>query len=171
MAIAIKLTSPGPVFFCSKRVGKNGIIFNLIKFRSMVVDAARKGPGITRKGDTRITKVGQFIRKYKLDEFPQFINVLKGDMSVVGPRPEDPTYVAHYSSEQRQVLSVKPGITSLASIKYCNEEQILEGENWEFVYFNDVMPEKLRIELDYIKTRSLLTDLNIIIKTIFSIIK
>jgi lipopolysaccharide/colanic/teichoic acid biosynthesis glycosyltransferase len=110
----------------------------------MVVNASQQGPGITRKGDTRITRVGQFIRKYKLDELPQFINVLKGDMSIVGTRPEDPTYVAQYTPEQQRVLSVNPGITSLASIKYHHEEQLLVGENWEILYTNEVCLKKSR---------------------------
>jgi lipopolysaccharide/colanic/teichoic acid biosynthesis glycosyltransferase len=171
IAIAIKGTSPGSVFYCSKRVGENGRPFNLIKFRSMVDNASQQGPRITHKGDARITRIGQFIRKYKIDELPQFINVLKGEMSIVGPRPEDPAYVALYSPEQLEVLSVKPGITSLASIKYHHEEQILVGENWETIYSNKVMPEKIKIDLEYIKQRSLLTDLYIIFETFFAIFK
>ncbi len=137
----------------------------------MVVNASLQGPGITRMGDTRITKIGRFIRKYKLDELPQFINVLKGDMSIVGPRPEDPKYVARYNPEQRQVLSVKPGITSAASIKFHHEEKILMGDNWEDIYYNEIMPEKISIDLDYLKHRSLMTDVNIIIKTILAVFK
>jgi len=137
----------------------------------MVDNASQQGPRITHKGDTRITRIGQFIRKYKIDELPQFINVLKGEMSIVGPRPEDPAYVALYSPEQLEVLSVKPGITSLASIKYHHEEQILVGENWETIYSNKVMPEKIKIDLEYIKQRSLLTDLYIIFETFFAIFK
>ena len=121
IAITIKLTSAGPIFYCSKRVGEKGKLFDLIKFRSMVVDAPQKGPNITRNGDNRITNIGKILRKYKLDELPQFFNVLKGDMSIVGPRPEVPAYVARYSPEQLQVLCVKPGITSPASIKYRDE--------------------------------------------------
>jgi len=171
IAIAIKSDSSGPVFYRSKRVGENGKLFNLIKFRSMVVNASQLGPGITHQGDARITRAGKFIRKYKLDELPQFINVLRGEMSIVGPRPEDPAYVALYSPEQRQVLSVKPGITSLASIKYHHEEQLLVGDNWESIYYNEVMPEKIKIELDYINHRSFLTDLYIIFETIFAIFR
>ncbi len=169
IAITIKLTSAGPIFYCSKRVGEKGKLFDLIKFRSMVVDAPQKGPNITRNGDNRITNIGKILRKYKLDELPQFFNVLKGDMSIVGPRPEDPAYVARYSPEQLRVLCVKPGITSLASIKYRDEEQILTGENWQEKYINEIMPAKLSIDLEYIKHQSLLNDLYIIYKTVFAV--
>lgn len=135
----------------------------------MVENASQLGPGITRFGDPRITKIGKIIRNYKLDEIPQFINVLKGDMSIVGPRPDDPKYVARYSAEQRCVLSVKPGITSAASVKYHHEEQKLVGDNWQDVYYDEIMPEKINIDLDYIQHQSLLNDLYIIYKTIFAI--
>ncbi len=152
IALWIKLTSPGPVFYRARRVGKHGVLFSLYKFRSMVVNADRRGPGITAAGDARITPAGRFLRRARLDELPQLLNVLKGEMSLVlpapgpqaqvsaacpersrrveglvGPWPEDPRYVAHYMPEQRQVLAVRPGITSAASLAYRHEEQVLSG--------------------------------------------
>src|SRR5437762_14127398 len=115
----------------------------------MVVDADRRGPGITTAGDRRITPLGRILRRTKLDEFPQCINVLKGDMSIVGPRPEDPRYVTYYTPQQRAVLSVRPGITSPASVRYRHEEAMLQGEDWENTYIRVVLPAKLALDLDY----------------------
>ncbi len=166
LAALIKLDSPGPVFYRALRVGKDGKLFYLYKFRSMVVDAERSGPKITTRGDARVTRVGRFLRRSKLDELPQLINVLKGDMSLVGPRPEDPRYVALYTTEQLRVLTVRPGITSAASLAYRDEEQLLTGENWETVYREEVLPHKLAIDLAYLEQRTLLSDLKLILKTI-----
>lgn len=171
VAIAIKLDSPGSVFFRGKRVGKDGNIFYIYKFRTMVADAAQRGPGITTRTDNRITRVGRFLRRTKIDELPQLINVIKGEMSLVGPRPEDPAYVAHYTPEQRKVLTVLPGITSAASLAFRNEEQLLQGANWERIYLEEVMPRKLAIELAYLERRTWWTDLGLIVKTIFEIIR
>ena len=162
----VRLTSPGPAFHRAVRVGRAGRLFTLYKFRSMKLGAAAAGPGITRAGDDRVTRVGAWLRKTKLDELPQLINVFKGDMSLVGPRPEDPRYVELYSPEQREVLSVRPGITSAASVQYRHEEELLQGEDWERTYRESIMPDKLRIELDYIRHRTLGRDLGILWKTV-----
>ena len=124
--------------------------FRLYKFRRMVSDADKQGPGITATGDSRITRVGRFLRRTKIDELPQLINVLSGDMSLVGPRPEDPRYVTLYTPEQRRVLAVRPGITSAASLAYRHEEQLLAGADWETVYREEVLPAKLAIDLEYL---------------------
>lgn len=146
ISVLVKLTSPGPIFYRAERIGKNGKPFKLYKFRSMASDADKGGPKITASGDARVTPLGRWLRKFKLDELPQFINVLKGEMSTVGPRPEDPHYVNFYSAEQRKVLDVLPGITSAASVRYRHEERILNGEGWERQYSEKVLPAKLAIE-------------------------
>ena len=166
IAVLIRLTSPGPILHRGARVGKNGKIFCMYKFRSMVVNAAQLGSGITAAGDTHVTPVGRWLRQPKLDELPQLINVLRGDMSLVGPRPEDPRYVALYTPEQRRVLSVRPGITSAASVHYHREEAILQGPNWEEVYRTVVMPNKLRLDLDYLASRTFLSDMRILWETL-----
>lgn len=161
----VKLDSPGPVLYRAQRVGQGGRLFRLYKFRSMVTDAARRGPAITTAGDRRVTRVGRLLRRTKIDELPQLINVLKGEMSLVGPRPEDPRYVALYTPEQRQILAVRPGITSPASLHYRREEQLLQGADWERVYVEQVMPHKIQLELDYVARRSLWSDLGLILQT------
>ena len=163
VAIAIKLDSSGPVFYRGKRIGKDGEPFHIYKFRTMVTGAAQQGPGITQGEYPRITAVGRFLRKLKIDEMPQLINVLKGEMSIIGPRPEDPRYVAHYTPTQRQVLQARPGMASPAFIKYRHEEEILAaaGENWEKVYVTQVLPDKLQMDLAYVEQTSLLYDLRI----------
>jgi lipopolysaccharide/colanic/teichoic acid biosynthesis glycosyltransferase len=138
----------------------------------MVVDAAKSGPGITANGDHRITHAGSILRRTKLDEMPQLWNVLKGDMSLVGPRPEDPRYVRSYTAEQRRVLTVRPGISSPASIQFRHEEEILAGAaNLEETYVNQVMPEKIRIDLDYIDHQSFFKDLTICFKTALAVMR
>jgi lipopolysaccharide/colanic/teichoic acid biosynthesis glycosyltransferase len=166
VAVLIKLEDGGPVFYKAKRVGLRGKLFPLYKFRSMRVDADRMGPGITTSGDPRITRIGAWVRRTKVDELPQLLNVIAGDMSLVGPRPEDPRYVALYTPEQRQILQVRPGITSAASLAYRHEEQMLSGPNWQDTYINEVMPAKLAIDLEYLARRNLLTDLTLILRTI-----
>jgi lipopolysaccharide/colanic/teichoic acid biosynthesis glycosyltransferase len=168
IAIAIKLNSPGPVFFRQLRVGRHGKHFKIFKYRSMIVDAEKKGLQITVGGrDPRITKIGYLLRKTKLDELPQLFNIVLGDMSFVGPRPEVPKYVKMYSSEQRHVLSVRPGITDVASIKYIDENELLkDAENPEKMYIEKIMPDKLNLNLKYLNNRTLLSDIGIIIKTI-----
>lgn len=171
VALLIKLDSPGPVFFRSQRVGQDGRPFRLVKFRTMVAGAARSGPGITAAGDSRVTAVGRLLRRTKLDELPQLVNVLRGEMSLVGPRPEDPRYVALYTPEQRRVLAARPGITSPASLAYRHEEQLLVGPDWETVYVQKVMPHKLQLELDYLSRRTPLTDLGLILRTLLAVLR
>ena len=162
IAAAIKLDSPGPVFYRGLRAGRRGVEFRIYKFRTMHVGPDNSGPRITRYGDRRVTRVGRVLRRTKLDELPQLLNVLKGDMSIVGPRPEDPHYVALYSPEQRKVLDVRPGITSLASVQFRDEEALLVGSDWERTYVNEVMPAKLEIDLAYVRDRSLLLDARVL---------
>lgn len=169
IALWIKLDSPGPVFYRANRVGQYGKPFQLYKFRSMVSNADKQGPGITTAGDTRITRAGRFVRRTKLDELPQLLNVVKGEMSLVGPRPEDPRYVSLYTPSQRQVLNVRPGITSAASLAYRHEETMLTGPDWENTYRTQVLPDKLSIDLAYLERRTLLTDLMVIIKTVSAV--
>jgi len=166
VALAIKFDSSGPVFYKARRVGKDGKLFLLYKFRSMVADAEKQGPGITATGDVRITNVGRFLRHSKLDELPQLINVLKGDISLVGPRPEDPRYVAGYTEEQKEILRFKPGITSAASLVYRNEETLLSGEDWERTYRAKILPDKLRIDLEYLRQRSVMKDIRLVFHTL-----
>ncbi len=169
IAPIIKLDSPGPVFYRAERIGKEGVPFRLYKFRSMVADADRRGPGGTAEGDRRVTRVGAVLRRTKLDELPQLINVLRGEMSLIGPRPEDPRYVALYTPEQRRVLAVRPGITSAASLAYRHEEQLLAGPDWETVYRTRVLPDKLAIDLAYLERRTLASDLKLILQTIAAV--
>ena len=172
VAIAIKCSSKGHVLFKQERVGKNGKTFKIWKFRSMVVDAEAKGRQITTDGDSRITKVGKFIRKTKIDELPQLFNVLSGKMSFVGPRPEVPRYVELYTEEQRKVLTVKPGITDLASIEYRNENDLLkEAEDPDRKYIEEIMPAKLELNLKYIEKAGFFYDIGLIFKTVFKVIK
>ncbi len=170
--LLIVLTSKGGGFYKQIRVGKNGYDFKLYKFRSMRVDAD-KGSLITIGGrDSRITKVGYFIRKFKIDELPQLFNVLKGDMSLVGPRPEVRKYVDLYTDEQKKVLSVRPGITDYASIEYVDENEILgKAENPDDVYINQIMPEKINLNMKYIENQSVKEYFKIILLTVFKIFR
>ena len=170
IAILIKLDSSGPAIFRGKRVGQHGKIFYMLKFRSMVVDAPQKGPTITSKDDPRVTRIGRFLRKTKLDELPGLVNVLKGEMSLVGPRPEVPTWVERYTPQQRAVLNVKPGMTGLVQIKYRNEEELLSGANLEAEYYK-IMNDKLNIDLDYVENRSFGLDLYILAKTAAALVR
>lgn len=164
----VGLSSKGGVFYKQIRVGKNNKDFKLYKFRSMRVNSDKQGLLTVGSKDSRITKAGYFIRKYKIDELPQLFNVLKGDMSFVGPRPEVRRYVDLYSEEQMKVLSVRPGITDPASIKYRNENDILSSEsNPEEYYIQHIMPDKLKINIDYINNRTFIKDIKIIFQTIF----
>jgi lipopolysaccharide/colanic/teichoic acid biosynthesis glycosyltransferase len=173
IALLIKLDSQGPVHFKALRVGKNGTLFNLFKFRTMKVNSSKLGPAITQKADPRITRVGKVLREIKVDEIPQLWNVIRGDMSLVGPRPEDPRYVEKYDEEQRKVLLVKPGLSSPASIEYRHEEKLLstQADNLEDYYVRQVMPKKLKIDLDYVENQSLIRDVAICFKTAYTIIK
>jgi lipopolysaccharide/colanic/teichoic acid biosynthesis glycosyltransferase len=171
LALLVKLSSPGTVLYRATRVGLDGQPFRLLKFRSMVANAAQIGPAVTGAADSRITPIGRFLRRTKLDELPQLLNVLRGEMSLVGPRPEDPRYVALYTPEQRRVLSVRPGITSPASIAYRSEEAMLTGDDWETHYIQHVMPAKLEIDLQYVERASLLYDLKLIFRTFISLFR
>ena len=172
LAIWIKLDSQGPVFYRQVRVGKGNRDFRIFKFRSMRI-GSDKGSLITIGGhDARITRSGYFIRKYKLDELPQLINVFLGDMSLVGPRPEVRRYVDLYTEEQRRVLNVRPGITDPASIKYRNENELLEGaEDPERYYIEVIMPDKLRLNIAYATNQSLRGDLRLICETFKAIVE
>ena len=170
MAIWIKLDSRGPVFYRQTRVGRYGRDFRIFKFRSMRV-GSDKGRQITvGERDPRITRFGYFIRRYKIDELPQLINVFLGDMSIVGPRPEVRKYVDLYSEEQRKVFQVRPGITDLASIKYRNENELLsQADDPDTYYIDVIMPDKLAINLEYIRHQSFMGDIKIIFNTLFKI--
>jgi lipopolysaccharide/colanic/teichoic acid biosynthesis glycosyltransferase len=171
IAITIKLSGPGPVFYLQTRVGRNGSDFTIYKFRTMHTGADKSGLLTVGGRDNRITTIGYFLRKYKLDELPQLINVLLGDMSLVGPRPEVRKYVSLYSPEQLRVLSVKPGITEYASIIYSNENEILgAAADPEKEYIQNIMPAKLALNLEYIKERSFSGDLKILAKTVTQIL-
>ncbi|HUX16126.1 MAG: sugar transferase [Phycisphaerae bacterium] len=172
IALVIRLTDRGPVFYRQERVGRGGRPFRIFKFRTMVVGADRMGAHITVGRDPRITRIGHLLRKTKIDELPQLLNVLGGTMSFVGPRPEVPKYVAMYDERQRRVLEARPGITDVASIKYRDEQEILAeaGDDWERVYVEQVMPDKLRLNLEYLQNRSLWTDLKVILKTVLKMV-
>jgi len=165
LAILIKIKMPGPVFFTQKRVGQHGKLFTMIKLRTMTVNHG--GSSISVKGESRITPLGAVMRKYKLDELPGLWNVLKGDMSFVGPRPDVPGYADQLEGEDRKILLLKPGITGPASMKYSNEEEILADQDDPVKYNNEVIyPDKVRINLEYLKNQSFILDLKIIIYTI-----
>lgn len=169
--LLIKLGSKGPGFFIQERIGKDGKPFGLYKFRSMRTDSENEGLITIGTHDHRITRIGHFIRKYKFDELPQLLNVLKGDMSLVGPRPEVKKYVDLYTDEQRKVLDVKPGITDYASIEYVNENELLgNADDPDRVYVEQVMPKKLELNMRYIQDRSLCQYFKIIFLTIKSIV-
>ena len=165
--ICIRLESSGGGFYRQVRVGKDGEDFRLWKFRTMQTGSDKKGLLTIGGRDSRVTRIGFYLRKYKLDELPQLINVLVGDMSIVGPRPEVRKYVELYSQDQRKVLSVKPGITDYASIEYSNENELLaQSESPEKTYIEEILPAKLKLNMHYINTMNIQTDLQIIIKTI-----
>jgi len=164
-ALLVRLDSRGPVFYRGWRTGLGGRPFRIYKLRTMEADADTAGPEITRANDQRVTRIGRMLRRTKIDELPQLFNVLTGHMSLVGPRPEHPNYVRLYTPEQRRVLEVKPGMTSLASILYADEQDLLVGENAEKTYVDVVMPEKLEIDRRYVEGQSLRTDFVILLRT------
>lgn len=166
LAIAVKCSSPGPVLYRGRRIGRDGQPFTLYKFRSMVTSSDENGPRITRKGDPRVTGIGRLLRRTKLDELPQLFNTLIGDMSLVGPRPEDPEYVKAYSERQREVLRVKPGLTSPATLMHRNEEELLDGPDWGDTYLNRILPAKLEMELAYLRRRTLADDVRVLVQTV-----
>ncbi len=169
-AFFIKREDGGPVFYKGLRIGRGGIPFRMYKFRTMVVNADKIGGPSTADDDPRITRVGKFLRKYKLDELPQLINVLKGDMSIVGPRPEVPYYVNMFTEEERKILSVRPGITDWASLWNPDEGSVLAGsKDPERTYMEEIRPTKIRLQLKYVEERSLLVDVKIIILTFLAV--
>ncbi|MFH1462556.1 MAG: sugar transferase [bacterium] len=171
IAFLIKVGSKGPVFYRGARIGKEGRPFRIFKFRTMVDKAEKLGGPSTAGDDPRLTKIGKFLKKFQFDELPQLINVLKGEMSLVGPRPEVKTYVDMMTDEERRtILSVLPGMTDLASLWNFHEGEILKGSlDPEKAYMEKIRPEKIRLQLEYVKNRSFLLDLKIILKTIFKI--
>lgn len=172
LALLVKLDSKGPVLYKQVRVGKGNEDFRLWKFRSMKVASDKKGLLTVGNKDNRITRVGYYLRKYKLDELMQLVNVLKGDMSLVGPRPEVRKYVDMYNQEQLTVLNVQPGITDYASLEYINENEILaRSDDPEATYINEVMPAKLKLNMRYIAEAGVVTDLKIILRTIMKILR
>ena len=167
VALLIKSDSEGPIFFRQERIGKNYKPFRIYKFRTMTVDAEKKGSLITACTDNRITKIGKFLRKYKIDELPQLINVLKGEMSFVGPRPEVKEYVQLFNSDYKRLLKIRPGIIDPASIKYSNEEDILSlSKDFEEDYIKMILPEKIKLSLQYADNHNFIIDLKLILKTI-----
>ena len=170
IALAILLDSKGKVIYKQNRVGKDNVDFMLYKYRTMCENADHGGLLTVGDHDMRVTRVGAFLRKYKIDEFPQFLNILKGEMSVVGPRPEVRKYVNLYTPEQMRVLSVRPGLTDYASIRYVDENALLaKSENPEKAYIEEIMPDKLKLNLQYIDERSLWVDAKIVLKTLGAI--
>jgi lipopolysaccharide/colanic/teichoic acid biosynthesis glycosyltransferase len=172
LALLIKLDTPGPVFFRQERVGRGGKLFRIHKFRTMVTDAELRGLQITAGFDARVTHVGQGLRKYKLDELPQLLDVWLGYMSLVGPRPEVPRYVAYYPADVRDVvLSVRPGITDRASIEFKDENEILgRADDAHLAYVNEVLPIKLTYYIEYVNTRSIIGDIKLIFITIMALV-
>ncbi len=163
----IKTTSKGPLFYVQERVGINFKEFNLYKFRTMIVNADKVGPSVTSGDDPRITKIGKILRKTKIDELPQLINVLKGDMSLVGPRPEVMKFVKQKKEEYKKILTIKPGITDNAAIEYRDEETIMEQyENKEKAYIDIVLPEKIKLYNQYLINISFINDVKLILKTL-----
>ena len=168
---AVKLTSPGPVFFRQERIGRRFRPFGIYKFRTMVQDAPIRGGTITVGDDPRITRIGKLLRKSKIDELPQLINVLKGEMSLVGPRPEAPKYVELFRNDYEEILQVRPGITDLASIEYRDEAAVLgQARDGERAYTESVLPEKIRLAKDYVRRASFWFDVKLICRTVASLI-
>ena len=171
IAIAIKIDSKGPTFYTQSRVGHNGSTFNIIKFRTMVTNH-NFSSFVTIKNDPRITSSGKFLRRYKIDEWPTIINVVKSEMSFVGPRPEAPKYVALYTKQQKKVLLAKPGITDPATISYNNEADLMQGTNdFEKIYVEQILPQKLSLNSKYIENQTFISDVKIIARTILLVLK
>lgn len=171
ISMIIFFTSKGGIFYRQERIGKNGIPFKIFKFRTMKVNADRSGKLTVGMKDARITKIGYFLRKFKLDEFPQFLNVLTGEMSIVGPRPEVKEYVDLYTDSQREILNVKPGITDVASLEYFKENELLgQSDNPQKTYIEEIMPAKIELNKSYLKQPTLTSDIRIIWKTFLRIL-
>jgi len=172
ISLLIAFDSKGGIFYIQQRVGKNGVVFNLMKFRTMSIGSDQKGLLTVGNKDVRITKVGYYLRKYKIDELPQLFNVFNGTMSFVGPRPEVMKYVELYTEDQKQILSVKPGITDYASLEYFDENELLASAvNPEQTYIKEVLPAKIKLNKKYIDQQDLGTDCSIIFKTILKIFR
>ena len=172
ISIVVKFGSEGPVFYKQQRMGRNSNLFTLYKFRTMKKDSESKGPGVTAENDSRITSAGRFLRAYKLDEIPQLLNVFKGDMSLVGPRPESKKYVDMFKEDYSDILRVSPGITDYAALEYRNEEELLATyEDVEEAYTTIILPDKIRLYKKYIKEMSLSVDLTLLFRTLLGVIK
>lgn len=170
ISMLIMCTSSGGILFCQRRVTRYGKIFTIYKFRTMVKDAQKLGSQVTTKNDVRVTKIGHFLRKIRLDELPQLLNILKGDMSLVGTRPEVEKYVKSYSQEMMATLLLPAGVTSKASIFYKDEEKHLSTTvDVDQVYVDEIMPEKMKYNLDYVKNYSIFTDIKLLVKTVFAV--
>lgn len=167
IAILIKVSDGGPVFFRASRVGQFGKTFKMYKFRSMIVDAEKKGPSSASSSDSRITGIGKILRKYKLDELPQLINVVRGEMSIVGPRPEEKRFTDMFNDTEKKILTVKPGITDWASLWNSNEGELLEGSNDpDKTYMEQIRPKKIQLQMEYVDDRNFLIDLKIFLLTV-----
>jgi len=172
ISVLIKLDSSGPIFFRQTRVGVGFRLFRIFKFRTMVTDAEKLGAQVSTGDDPRITKVGGFLRKYKIDELPQLINVITGEMSLVGPRPEVPRYVEVFRKEYEEILTIKPGITDFASLEFKDENELLKAsENPEEKYLTEILPAKLEYYRKYLQEKSLVTDIRLILKTLWRVIR
>jgi lipopolysaccharide/colanic/teichoic acid biosynthesis glycosyltransferase len=165
IALAIKLSDGGPILYRQKRMGKDFKPFFVFKFRTMVVGADRLGAGITAARDPRVTWIGRYLRRYKLDELPQLLNVLRGDMALVGPRPEIPKYAERFRHLYGRLLTARPGITDPASIEFSNEEELLSGATYEEIYTREILPKKLALSLDYFERRTWRSDLAVVFRT------
>jgi len=166
----IKLTSPGPVFYRGVRIGLNGRPFRIFKFRSMIPDAELKGSTATAHNDPRVTRIGRWLRKWKLDELPQLLNVIRGEMSIVGPRPEVEEHVACYNAYERIILSVKPGITDEASIRFRNLGDLLDSDDPNTLFIQKYRDEKNRLRVRYVQTQTFLGDLRLVFRSIFRVV-
>lgn len=171
IGILVGITSRGGIFFCQERVTTYGRHFKIIKFRTMVADAEKRGSQVTTNADSRVTGIGKFLRKVRLDELPQLINILKGEMSIVGTRPEVPRYVEQYTSEMNATLLLPAGVTSKASIAYKDEERLLSaGDDVDKIYVEQVLPEKMKYNLAYLKEFSVGTDLKLMVQTVLAVL-
>ncbi|MDA9657594.1 sugar transferase [Alphaproteobacteria bacterium] len=169
IGIMVKISSPGPIFYRGLRTGYQGIPFYIFKFRSMIVGADKEA-GTTSRNDPRVTKIGKFLRKYKLDELPQLYNILRGEMSFVGPRPELPKYTKLYKGEELLILQVLPGITDYSSIKFSNLNELIQDNNPDKSFEDNIMLEKNKLRLKYIKERCFILDIKLIILTILRLV-
>jgi len=170
VAVLVKLDSPGPVLFRQKRLGQGGRVFEILKFRTMAFHSGENGSSITGDNDPRVTRIGKVLRRYDLDELPTLCNVVKGEMSIVGPRPEVPKFLAYYTSDQRRVFAVKPGLTDPATLAFRHEAVLLSGDDVEQTYVRDILPHKLTLSLGYVTRQSFSYDLGIICRTLATIL-